>query len=176
MIIDFHGKSPTIGPDVFIAPNATIIGNVEIGAGSSIWFGAVLRGDHGRVVIGAGTSVQDNAVVHAPTGGETIIGDNVVIGHAAVLEGCRVDDYAVIGMSATIIHGAHIGEQAMVAAGAVVTENVQIPPRMLTAGVPAKVRKELEGSALEWVKTGASEYHKLAREYKFLMEASDETV
>ena len=177
MIIDFHGKSPDIAPDVFIAPTAVIIGDVTIGAGASVWFGAVLRGDHGHIEIGAGSNVQDNCVVHVTAGGLTYIGNNVVIGHAAVMEDCRIEDGAIVGMNSTVLHGAIVGEQAMLAAGTVVTSGMQIPPHTLAAGVPAKVRKELDGSALAWVERGASEYHKLSKLYtSLLMEKHDETI
>jgi carbonic anhydrase/acetyltransferase-like protein (isoleucine patch superfamily) len=165
MIIPHRGKTPAIAPDAFIAPTAVLIGDVEIGAGASIWFGAVLRGDHGRIVIGPGSNVQDNATLHAPEDGATIIEKNVTVGHGAVLEGCLVKHEALIGMNAVIVHGATIGEQAMVAAGSVVVEGMRVPPRTLAAGVPAKTKKVLDGSLLQWVEGSAAVYRHLAREY-----------
>src|SRR5215510_12599056 len=121
MIVEFEGKHPRIGKDVFIAPTAVIIGDVEIGDGVSVWYGVVLRGDEGRIVIGRGSNVQDNAVIHTTTEFPTILKENVTIGHGALLEGCTVEDGAVVGMGAIILHQVVIGEQAMVAAGSVVT-------------------------------------------------------
>jgi carbonic anhydrase/acetyltransferase-like protein (isoleucine patch superfamily) len=176
VIIEYKGHKPVIAPGAFVAPNATLIGKVEIKAGASVWFGAVLRGDHGRIVVDEGSSVQDNVVLHAPEDGLTHIGKNVVVGHGSVLEGCRIGDGAVIGMNTTVLVGAVIGEQAMLAAGSVATDGTEIPPRTLAAGVPAKVKKELDGKALRWIEYGAQAYHKFAEEYQFLMEAEDEAI
>ncbi len=165
MIIPHKGRNPQIAPGVFIAPTAVVIGNVEVGEGASLWYGAVLRGDHGRIVIGRGSNVQDNATIHAPEGGETIIKEDVTIGHGAVLEGCVVERGALIGMNAVVLHGATVGEQSMIAAGSVVTENMTIPPRSLAAGVPAQVKKELDGSSAEWVGMAAAKYRELAKDH-----------
>ncbi len=165
MIIPHRGKTPAIAPDAFIAPTAVLIGDVEIGAEASIWFGAVLRGDHGRIVIGQGSNVQDNVTLHAPEDGATVIESDVTIGHGAVLEGCLVRRGALIGMNAVVLHAATIGEQAMVAAGSVVVEGMQVPPHTLAAGVPAKIKKELDGSSKQWVEGSAAVYRQLAREY-----------
>ncbi|MBM4423787.1 MAG: gamma carbonic anhydrase family protein [Chloroflexi bacterium] len=165
MIIEHHGKLPTIGANVFIAPTAVLIGDVEIAENSSVWFGAVLRGDHGRIVIGRGSNVQDNVTVHVPEGGETLVGENVTIGHGAVLEGCVIERGALIGINAAVLNGARVGEHSMIAAGCVVAERMSVPPRMLAAGVPAKIKKELDGSSSQWVEIGAAKYHALARTY-----------
>lgn len=165
MIIAHRGKTPTAAPTAFVAPTAVLIGDVEVGEEASVWFGAVLRGDHGRIVVGRGSNVQDNATIHAPTGGETIIGQEVTIGHGAVVEGCVIQRGAVIGMNAVILHGATIGEDSMVAAGSVVGEGMVVPPRTLAAGVPAKIKKELDGSSLRWVTGSAAVYRATAREY-----------
>ena len=143
MIIEFNGKRPQIAEGVFVAPTAAVIGDVIIEEGASVWFGAVIRGDSGQIKVGAGTSVQDNVVLHVNNRHDTIIGANVVIGHAAVLEGCVVEDGVLIGMNATVLDGATIGTQSAIAAGAVVRENQAIPAGVLAAGVPAKVRAEL---------------------------------
>src|SRR5215510_6085909 len=148
MIIEYEGKHPRIGQDVFIAPTAVIIGDVEIGDGASVWYGVVLRGDEGRIVIGRGSNVQDNAVIHTTPEIPTIIKEDVTIGHGALLEGCTVEDGAVIGMGAIALHAAVIGRRAMVAAGGVVTPGAIIPPGALAAGSPAVVKKELSGAAL----------------------------
>ncbi|HBY96621.1 MAG TPA: gamma carbonic anhydrase family protein [Chloroflexi bacterium] len=166
MIIEYRGKRPLIAESVFIAPTAVVIGDVEIGEGASVWFGAVLRGDHGKIVVGPGTSIQENAVIHVEEDGQTIIGPEVTIGHCAVLEAVTIGRGAVIGMNATLVHGAAIGEEAVVAAGSVVTG--VIPPRTMAAGVPAQVKKTLDGDALKWATVSAPTYRHLAQTFMFL--------
>jgi len=165
MIFEFDGVAPEIGANVFVAPNAVLIGRVKIGADSSIWFGSILRGDIGEIVVGAGTNVQDNVVLHAPTGGSTVIGQNVTLGHGSILEGCIVEDQAVIGMNAVILHGARIGAGALVAAGSVVGEKMEVPPGYLAAGNPAQVKKPLSENARSWIEISAPTYQELARKY-----------
>lgn len=165
MIIPYQGKSPKIASKSFIAPTAVLIGDLEIAEDVSIWFGAVLRGDYGKIKIGRGSNVQDNAMIHAPLDGETVIGEEVTIGHGAVLEGCTVGDQTVIGANAVVTFGATLGERCMVAAGAVVSEGMTIPPGTLVAGVPAKVKKELSGSSLQWVEEAGTHYQQLAQKY-----------
>ncbi len=165
MILEYRGVRPTIGQNVFIAPTAVLIGNVEIADGASIWFGVVLRGDEGRIVIGPGANVQDNAVLHTTPEHPTVLEANATIGHGALLEGCRVAAGAVVGMGAIVLHQAVVGEQAMIAAGAVVTPGTVIPPRTLAAGSPAIVKKELSGAALRSVEHSAMAYHELRDRY-----------
>src|SRR5579863_5525436 len=121
-ILTYNGKTPKIGKGVFIAPTAAIIGDVELGDGVSVWFGAVLRGDEAKISIGAHTSVQDNSVIHVYEGHDTVIEDHVTIGHGAILEACHVRKGALIGMNAVVLDRAIVGEQALIAAGAVVLE------------------------------------------------------
>ncbi len=163
MVIAFRGKRPKIHPTAFVAPTAVLIGDVEVGEESSIWFGAVLRGDNGPIRIGARTSVQDNAVLHVTT--LTQIDDDVTIGHAAVMEDCHVKRHALIGSNAVLLNGCVIGEGSLVAAGSVVGERVEIPDHVLAAGVPAKVKKPIEGEAATWIKIAAEEYVHLSRAY-----------
>ncbi len=165
MIIEFNGKKPRVATGVFIAPTATLIGDVSVEEGASIWFGAVLRGDFGRIMVRKGSSIQDNAVVHVIPEAETIIGENVTVAHGAVLHGCTIESGAVIGMSAVLQDFCLIGEEAMVAAGSVVPANMQVPPRHLAAGVPAKVKKEIAGDSLIWISQSASIYRELAEKY-----------
>jgi carbonic anhydrase/acetyltransferase-like protein (isoleucine patch superfamily) len=165
MIIEYEGKHPRIGQNVFIAPTAVIIGDVEIGDGASVWYGVVLRGDEGRIVIGRGSNVQDNAVIHTTPEIPTIVREEVTIGHGALLEGCTIEDGAVIGMGAIVLHAAVIGRQAMVAAGGVVTPGTIIPARVLAAGSPAVVKKDLSGAALGSVERSAKTYHELSANY-----------
>ncbi len=168
-IITFNGKTPRIHPSAFIAPTAVIIGDVEIGAEASIWFGTVLRSDHPEhgIRIGARTSIQDNCVLHVSARGATIVGEDVTVGHGAVFESCVVDAFALIGMNAVLLHGCHIGEGALVAALSVVPEAMEVPAFTLVAGAPATIRKKLDGErAMEWVKNSSDHYVALSREYR----------
>jgi carbonic anhydrase/acetyltransferase-like protein (isoleucine patch superfamily) len=167
VILSHGGHSPRIHPSAYIAPTAVIIGNVEVGPEASIWFGAVLRGDHPEHVIrvGARTSVQDNCVIHVSARGPTLVGDDVTVGHGAVFESCEIRRSALIGMNAVVLHGAIVGEEALVAALSVIPEGMIVPDRTLVAGAPAKVRKELDGAAAEWVRGSAAHYVALSRRY-----------
>ncbi len=167
-LITVRNWTPKIDPTAWFAPNATIIGNVEIGPGANIWFGAVLRGDQNLIRIGERASIQDNSVLHCNEENPTIIGANVTLGHCAVLEGCTIGDYALIGMNATVLDGATVGCGALIAAGGVVKERDSIPDWTMAAGIPAKARKRLEGMALEHVKTAAAHYQKLMALYEHL--------
>ncbi len=158
MIIELDGKTPQVADDAYIAPTAVLIGDVTVEAGASVWFGAVLRGDNSAIVIGAGSNIQDNCVIHCADQLPTVVGENVTVGHMALLEGCQIGDGALVGMGAIVLQRAKVGARALVAAGAVVGEGVEIPDGVLAAGVPAKVKKELAGSSQRWVETAAREY------------------
>jgi carbonic anhydrase/acetyltransferase-like protein (isoleucine patch superfamily) len=164
-IVTLDGVAPRIGADVYLAPTATLIGDVQIGDRANIWFGAVLRGDAARIEIGAETSVQDNVVIHCAAGLPTIVGERVIVGHGALLEGCVIEDRSLIGMGAIVLQHARVGSGSLIAAGAVVSERVEIPPGVLAAGVPAKVKKQLSGSSERWLQTAADEYQKRRLEY-----------
>jgi carbonic anhydrase/acetyltransferase-like protein (isoleucine patch superfamily) len=164
-LIEFEGSSPTIGDDVFLAPTAVLIGNVHVGDRSSIWFGAVLRGDNSEIRIGARTSVQDNCVLHCTHELHTVVGDDVVVGHGAMLEGCVIEDGAVVGMGAIALQRSRLGRRSVLAAGAVLGEGRAIGDETVAAGVPAAERKRLSGSALRWVESGANEYVRLRARY-----------
>jgi carbonic anhydrase/acetyltransferase-like protein (isoleucine patch superfamily) len=167
VVIPFHGKTPRIHPSAFVAPTAVLIGDVEIGEESSIWFGAVLRGDHPDygIRVGARTSVQDNCVLHVSARGATVVGDEVTVGHGAVFESCEIRRGALIGMNAVLLHGCVIGEEALVAALSVVPTGMIVPPRTLVAGAPAQIRKELTGESADWVRGSSQHYVELSREY-----------
>lgn len=165
MLVEYNGKKPFISEQAFVAEDATLIGDVTVEAGASIWYGARLRGDFGKIVIGPRTSIQDNVVVHVLPGGQTIIDADVTVAHGAVLHNCTVKKGALIGMNAVVLDNAVIGEQAMIAAGSVVTDGTEIPPRHLAAGTPAKPKKELSGTSLWWVEQSAAAYVKLAENY-----------
>jgi carbonic anhydrase/acetyltransferase-like protein (isoleucine patch superfamily) len=150
---------------VFIAPTATVIGNVTIAPGSSVWFGAVIRSDMALIHIGRNTSVQDNAVIHARDGIETRIGDQVTLGHGAIVHGAQIEDTVLIGIGAIILDRARVGEGSIVGAGAVVTEGTQIPRRSLVLGVPGKVVKEVTPEQIQWIEANAKSYTELAQRY-----------
>jgi len=165
-ILTYNGKTPRIGKGAFVAPTAALIGDVEIGDGASVWFGAVLRGDEAAIRIGAHTSVQDNVVIHVSEGLDTVIEDHVTIGHGAILEGCHVGRYALIGMNAVVLDRAKVGDRALIAAGTVVLEGQEIPAACLAAGAPAKIKKQLDGSAAKWIEVAADAYSRLTRTYR----------
>jgi len=164
-IIEYKGKRPKVHPSAFVAPTAVLIGDVEVGPESSIWFGAVLRGDNGPIRIGARTSIQDNCVIHVSEGGRTQIDDDVTVGHAAVMEDCHIKSRALIGSNAVVLTAATIGERSLVAAGSVVGEHSNVPDGVLAAGSPAKVKKQLDGESAKWIEISAEEYVKLSRSY-----------
>lgn len=165
-IIEFEGKSPKIHESAFVASTAVLIGDVVLEAHASVWYGAVLRGDSGKIRIGKESNVQDNVVIHADTEHGTIVGDRVTLGHGCILHDTNVGDGCVIGMLATLLHRSVIGERCMIGAGAVVREGFEVPPRMVAAGVPAKVMKELDGSAADWLDMAYEEYTELAERYR----------
>ncbi len=164
-LLPFEDKEPQVADDAFVAPTAVLIGDVVVEGGASVWFGAVLRGDFNRIVVGAGTSVQDNSVIHTNEDLPTIIGSNVTVGHLSLLEGCEIEDGALIGMGSIVLNRARVGRRAMLAAGSVVREGGEIPPEVLAAGVPAQVKKSLGGSSSDWVEMAAREYQSLRLKY-----------
>ena len=164
-LIELDGIRPTIGEDVFLAPTAVLIGNVHVGNRSSVWFGAVLRGDLSRIEIGERCSIQDTAVIHCAIDLPTIIGDAVTVGHGALLEGCTIEDGVVIGMGASVLQHARVGERTMIAAGGVVPERMQVAAGVLAAGVPVTERKALSGSAARWSEMAVEDYQELRRRY-----------
>jgi len=166
LIVPVRGWTPEIHPTAWVAPNAVLIGNVVVEAHANIWFGVVLRADQNVIRIGEKSSIQDNTVMHCNEPNGTVIGRNVTVGHCAVLEGCTVDDFALIGMNATVLDGAHVGEGALIAAGSVVRENDRIPAWTLAAGLPAKAKRQVEGMALHHVKTAAEHYQFLMSLYQ----------
>ncbi len=165
-ILEFNGKKPNIHPSCYVAPNATIIGDVTLGEESSVWPNAVIRGDVNKIAIGARTSVQDNCVVHVTRKNPTVIGDEVIMGHSAIAHACTVGNHVLIGMGAAVLDKASIGDWVIVAAGAVVTEKAVIPSKSLVAGIPAKVIKSLSPQHMERIKLGAEAYIDLSRKYK----------
>lgn len=151
-------RAELIDSTAYVAPNATLIGDVRIAAEASVWFGCVLRGDNEPVVIGARTNVQDLTVIHTDEGIPCTLGTGVTVGHRAVLHGAMVRDGALIGIGAIVLNGATVGREAMVGAGAVVTEGQTIPPRHLALGVPAKVIRELTDDEVQRLRATAAHY------------------
>ena len=167
MIKPFAGKAPQLAAGVWVAENATVVGDVILGARASIWYGAVVRGDVDRISIGADSNVQDNSVIHVDSSGfSTKVGERVTIGHRVVLHGCTVGDGALIGMGAIVMNGADIGAGAMVAAGALVAPGMKVPAGMLAVGAPAKVRRPLTDEEKEDQREGAAHYVELARGHR----------
>jgi carbonic anhydrase/acetyltransferase-like protein (isoleucine patch superfamily) len=164
-IVELGGVAPSIGEGAYLAPTAVLVGDVRVGARATVWFGAVLRGDSSHIEIGEESSIQDACVIHCAANLPTVVGARVTVGHGALLEGCVVEDEALIGMGAIVLQRAHVGAGAMVGAGAVVTEGAQITPGVLAAGVPARERKALSGAALKWTSTAAAEYQKYRMRY-----------
>src|SRR5438876_12355921 len=166
MEFELRGRRPKVHPDAYIAPTAVLIGDVEIEAGASIWFGAVLRGDESTIKVGEGANVQDNAVIHCAENLPTVIERNASVGHSAQLEGCTVEQGSLVGMGATMLQRSRLGAGSMLAAGAVLGEGSEVPPNHLAAGVPATVKKQLDGSSSHWVATSARHYQERAVRYR----------
>jgi len=163
----FGGKTPRVDEAAFVASSAMVIGDVAIGAGSSIWYGAVLRGDVESIHIGRETSIQDNTVIHVDSSGfSTVVGDRVTVGHGVVLHGCRIGDNALISIGSIVLNGAEVGEGAMVGAGSLVTPGTKIPPGMLALGSPARVKRPLTDEEKEHVQAGVEIYIRLGREHR----------
>jgi carbonic anhydrase/acetyltransferase-like protein (isoleucine patch superfamily) len=164
-LVELDGLRPTIGRDVFIAPTAVLIGDVRVADRANIWFGAVLRGDFSHIEIGEGSSIQDNTVIHCADDLPTVVGRDVTVGHGSILEGCVVEDGALVGMGSILCQRSHLAAGAMLAAGSVLSERSEIAAGMLGAGVPAREKKKLDGSAKGWTEHAAAEYQQLRVRY-----------
>ncbi len=171
-IIPIHGKAPRIHATAFIAPGCTIIGDVEIGAGSSIWYNCVLRADVSRIVIGERSNVQDGSVLHCdpprpgdPDGSPLIIGDDVLIGHMAMVHGCTIESRGFVGLGAIVMNKAVIGADAMLAAGAMLTEGKVMAPRELWGGRPARKMRDLDEAAIMGMRIGTANYAENAKHH-----------
>ena len=157
------GKTPDTARALFVAPNATVIGDVTLGAQSSVFYGAVLRGDIARIVVGEGSNLQDNAIVHLADDRDAVIGAWCTIGHAAIIHACTVEDECLIGMGATILDGAHIGARSLVGARALVTQGMIVPPGSLVYGAPAKVVSKLSLDEQGRLRGWAEKYVEVAK-------------
>jgi carbonic anhydrase/acetyltransferase-like protein (isoleucine patch superfamily) len=173
IIRPYDGKEPRLGERVFIAETATLIGDVIVGDDASIWYGTVLRADVHSIVVGARANIQDNCTIHVTTNSHpTVIGDEVTIGHGAIVHGCIVGRGALIGMGSRVLDGATIGDGALVGAGALVPEGMNVPPRSLVIGVPARVKRDL--TAEEIARLEASWKHYVEYKDKYIRERSQD--
>ena len=164
--LDEHEPQLPADDCVFVAPDAHVVGRVQLGAEVGIWFGAVLRGDVADIAVGARTNVQDGAVLHADAGFPLEIGEGCTIGHRAIVHGCTIGDNSLIGMGATVLNGARIGRDCLVGAGALVTEGKAFPDGSLILGVPAKVVRALDAAAIEGLRRSAEHYVANARRFR----------
>ena len=156
----------SIDNTAFIAPNATLIGDISIGERSSVWYGAVLRADNDKIIIGRGTNIQDLSVLHVDPGCPITIGDEVIIGHRCILHGCRIKNNSLIGMGAIIMNNASIGSFCIIAAGALIPEGMIIPDHSVVMGMPGKIIKQVSPEQIEKIKLNAQSYIHLASKYK----------
>lgn len=166
MIISYKDSSPSIDESCFVAPSADIIGNVHIAENSTVWFNAVLRGDIAAIIIGKNSNIQDGCIIHCDRGIDTVVGDNVVVGHNAILHGCKIRNNSLIGMGATVLNNAVIGENCIIGAGALVTSGKEIPPNSLVLGSPGKVVRQLKPEEIQAITDNAQRYVELGKQYK----------
>ncbi|CAL9369440.1 gamma carbonic anhydrase family protein [Streptomyces albus] len=166
LVVTVGGHAPRLDAGAFRAPASVVAGEVTMAAGSSLWYGAVLRADAGPIVLGEDSNVQDNCTVHGDPGFPVTVGARVTVGHNAVLHGCTVEDDVLIGMGATVLNGARIGAGSLVAAQTLVPQGMVVPPGSLVAGVPGKVRRELTDEEREGVRLNALAYVELAQRHR----------
>jgi carbonic anhydrase/acetyltransferase-like protein (isoleucine patch superfamily) len=172
MIKSFKGKTPQIDKTAFVAENTAIIGDVQLAANVSVWYGVTIRGDINSVRIGRDSNIQENAVIHVDLNDRglgdcaTVIGERVTVGHGVILHGCKIGDDCLIGMGAIVLSGAKIGEGSVIGAGALVRERQEIPPRSLVVGMPAEVKRTLKDEDVELIRASARHYVELAGEYR----------
>lgn len=163
-------KKPVIHPTAFVAPNATLRGDISLAADSSVFYGAVLRGDTASITIGEGSNIQDNCVVHVDPGLPVTVGKNVTVGHGAILHGCTIGDETLIGMGAIVLNGAQIGKSCLIGAGALVTQNAVIPDGCMAVGSPARVKRPLTPEEMDGLRQSAADYRQEAQACKALEE------
>ena len=172
-VYSFDGVRPQVSPGAYVHPDAVLIGHVVLGPESSVWPGAVLRGDHGRIEVGARTSVQDGTVVHTTEEWPTLVGEECVVGHNAHLEGCTVENRCLVGSMSVVLNRAHVGTGSVVGAGAVVPEGLDVPGRSMVLGVPGRVKPLPDQSQNDWIDYGVGVYLDFARRYPDAMSRVD---
>jgi gamma-carbonic anhydrase len=163
--IPFRGIVPTIGKNCYIAPTATLIGDVTLEDGASVWFGCVLRGDVSPIRVGKRSNIQDNTIIHGDEGVPTIVGEDVTIGHSAIIHGATIEDRVLVGMGAVLLSRSHIGNETIIGARALVTEDVVLPPGSLALGMPAKVKRPLTEEEVKHILVSARHYVENAATY-----------
>lgn len=167
VIFDFQGKHPHVHPTAFIAENAMVIGDVDLGEGVNVWFYSLIRGDVHSISVGAGCNIQDGCILHvAKDNSPLILEDDVVLGHRVTVHGCRIAKGAMIGIGATVLNGAHVGEEAIVGAGSIVTPGSLIPPKTLALGIPAKPVRDLKEKDFAMIRHTRETYKELMQIYK----------
>jgi len=167
LIQSFLDSTPQIDPTCFVAPSAVIIGDVVLGARSSVWYNVTIRGDVNRVRIGSESNIQDNAVVHVTSRtGPTQIGNRVTVGHGAIIHGCTIRDVVLVGMGSIILDGAEIGSESLIGAGTLITQGMHVPPRSLVLGSPGKVVRSLEADEVAMIRRSAENYVRYAAIYR----------
>jgi carbonic anhydrase/acetyltransferase-like protein (isoleucine patch superfamily) len=164
-LFSFEGRSPQVHPDAWVAPTATLVGDVVVEAGASIWYGVVLRADFGRIVVREGANVQDNSVLHGGADPETEVGPGATIGHMCVVHGAVIGAEALVGNGATVQDGARIGARALVGAHSLVPPGMRVPDEVMVLGAPARVRGPLSDGARGWVSSNPGTYRELARRH-----------
>lgn len=162
----YRGKSPVVAPDAWVAPTASVVGDVVIESGASVWFNATVRGDTSYVRIGAGTSVQDNCVIHTDHGVPTVIGPGCTLGHNAVVHSSEVGDHVLIGTASVLTGRNRVGREAIIGAGAVLPEGMEVPERTVVLGVPARVVRDLQPGDERYTHRASDDYVKLSAEYR----------
>lgn len=166
MIVAYNGKKPEIDETVFVAPGAYLIGDVHIGAESTVWFNAVLRGDEGAISIGKRCSIQDNSTIHLYEEAPVVVEDEVTVGHNVILHGCKVGKRSIIGMGSTILDHAEIGEECIIGANTLIPSGKKIPPRSLVVGSPGKVVRELNDKDFELIQLSIDTYVQKGYEFR----------
>ena len=166
MIMDFEGVKPKINENTYISESVDIVGKVEIEENVNIWFGTRLRADMNKIVVGANTNIQENSVVHVDSKSPCIIGNNVTIGHAAIIHGCNIADNVLVGMGSIILNNAKIGNNTIIGAGSLITQGKEFPEGVLILGNPAKVVRKLTQAEIESIQCSADNYVRLSKKYK----------
>ena len=165
-LFSFEGRTPTVHPDAFVAPTATLVGDVTVEAGASVWYGAVLRADYSPVIVRAGANVQDGSILHGPPDHPTEVGPGATVAHLCVVHGAFLGEECLVANGSTVLDGARIGARTMIAAHSLVAAGADIPAGVLAAGSPAVVKKPIEGTGAEfWVKMNPPAYAELARRH-----------
>lgn len=173
-ILPYRGATPSVHPQAWVAPGVTLVGDVTVHEGASIWFGTVIRAEDGSVDIGRDANVQDGCVLHADTGRRLSVGENVSVGHRAVLHGCTIGAGSLVGMGSVVLNDAVVGPGSMVAAGAVVLEGTELEAGSLAAGVPARARRELSEAEVEQIRENGRIYAGLRDDYRALTDEAQE--